>query len=254
MLQKLLSNMSHLRKFIQFSLSISLVLVLANRVSAQTANTVQRAVRDFVLLSGSNSPGTTLIGSSITINGGSVGAYKMVQTTGNATINSNIYSADKITLTNSNVVKGDLSAAANYPGPPITSGTILSIGSSASITGKADVFGSVVWGGGTISGNLTIPPSATYTGPNLGSKLVKGTPTLQLLPQLPQPFVINNVTYPVITTTTTANATYGPGNYGNISYSGNRTLKLVKPGLYIFNSIKMTGNSNILTFRVLLPL
>jgi len=240
--------MSHLRKFIQVSLSILLVLFFANRVSAQTPNTVQRAVRDFVLLSGSNSPGTTLIGSSITINGGSVGAYKMVQTTGNATINSNIYSADKITLTNSNVVKGDLSAAANYPGPPITSGTILSIGSSASITGKADVFGSVVWGGGTISGNLTIPPSATYTGPNLGSKLVKGTPTLQLLPQLPQPFVINNVTYPVITTTTTANATYGPGNYGNISYSGNKTLKLVKPGLYIFNSIKMTGNSNILTF------
>ena len=80
-------------------------------------------------------PATTLIGSSITINGGSVGAYKLVQTTGNATINSNIFSADKIILTNSNIVKGDISAAANYPNLPLSTGTILSVGSSASITG-----------------------------------------------------------------------------------------------------------------------
>src|SRR5678810_788257 len=52
----------------------------------------QLTPRDFTLLSGPNSPGTTLIGSSITINGGKVGAYKLVQTTGNSTINADIIS------------------------------------------------------------------------------------------------------------------------------------------------------------------
>ena len=56
----------------------------------------------YVLLSSDNQPngtGITLIGSSITINGvsstgfkGTVGAYKMVQTTGNATIKAHIHS------------------------------------------------------------------------------------------------------------------------------------------------------------------
>ena len=59
---------------------------------------------DFVVLSGPNGPGTTLIGSSITINNGSLGAYKLFQTTGNTTINSNIYSGDKIIITNSDVI------------------------------------------------------------------------------------------------------------------------------------------------------
>jgi len=92
----------------------------------------QLTPRDFTLLSGPNSPGTTLIGSSITINGGKVGAYKLVQTTGNTTINADIISGDKIILTNSNIVNGRISAAANYPNLPISTGTILSVGSSTS--------------------------------------------------------------------------------------------------------------------------
>src|SRR6187401_565423 len=72
----------------------------------------QLTPRDFTLLSGPNSPGTTLIGSSITINGGKVGAYKLVQTTGNVTfIGASIHSGDKITLTNSNIVGGKITAA-----------------------------------------------------------------------------------------------------------------------------------------------
>ena len=54
-------------------------------------------IRDYTLLSGPEGTGTTLIGSSITLNGGAVGSYKLVQTTGNVAFNgTNIYSADKI--------------------------------------------------------------------------------------------------------------------------------------------------------------
>jgi len=242
--------MSHLRKSFQIILSILSILVFVNTASAQTANTTQRKRSEFVLLAGRNTPATVNIGSSITINGGSVGAFKLVQTSSSATINSNIYSSDKIVIGNSNVVKGNLSAAANYPNSPITPGTILSVGSS-SVTGNSDVFGNVSFGG-TVTGTITIPPSASYSPSSLGSKVIKGTPNLQLPPSLPadlpDPYVINNTTYPVITTTTTANATFGPGNYGNINYSGSKTLTLLKPGLYIFNSMKMTGNSNTITF------
>src|SRR5688500_144367 len=122
------------RLFSRSAFKIFVVSTFLLSVSIWSA--AQKKVSEFVLLAGPNSPGTTLIGSSITINGGSVGAYKLVQTTGNATINSNIYSADKIIIANSNVIKGDISAAANYPNLSFPGGTILSVGSSTSITGK----------------------------------------------------------------------------------------------------------------------
>jgi hypothetical protein len=95
----------------------------------------------YVLLSGPNSPGTTLFGSSITINGisssgfkGTVGAYKLVQTTGNTTIKAHIQSGDKVIITNSNVIQGNI-AAGNSSG---STGTIVSIGSSVSLVGNID--------------------------------------------------------------------------------------------------------------------
>ena len=74
---------------------------------------VQLNPNDFVLYS-NGTTGTTLIGSSITINGGSVGARRLVQTTGNVTINSNIHSGDRIMLSNSNIIKGNITAAGNF--------------------------------------------------------------------------------------------------------------------------------------------
>ncbi len=242
--------MSHLRKLFELSLSILSVLVLVNTVSAQTANTTLRKRSEFVLLAGRNTPATVNINSSVAISGGSIGAFKLVQTSSSATITSNIYSSDKIVIGNSNVIKGNLSAAANYPNSPITTGTILSVGSS-SITGNSDVFGNVSFGG-SVTGTITIPPSATFSPSSLASKVIKGTPNLQLPPSqhpdLPNPYVINNSIYPVITTTTTGTTSVGPGSYGHINYSGNKKLTLLRPGIYVFNSIKMTGNSNELVF------
>jgi hypothetical protein len=109
---------------------------------------------DFTLWTGPDGTGTTLIGSSITINGGRVGARKLVQTTGNVTfIGANIHSGDKIILTNSNIVGGLITAANSS----LSTGTILSIGSSTNVSGNIDVNGNVVIGGGTVSGKVTIP-------------------------------------------------------------------------------------------------
>ena len=115
----------------------------------------QLKISDFTLFSGPNGTGTTLIGSSIVINGGAVGARKLVQTTGNVTFTAgtNIHSGDKIILTNSNVVGGKITAANSS----LSTGTVLSVGSSTNISGNIDVNGNVVIGGGTVSGKVTIP-------------------------------------------------------------------------------------------------
>ncbi|TMI90296.1 MAG: T9SS type A sorting domain-containing protein [Bacteroidetes bacterium] len=196
---------------------------------------------DFVVLSGPNGPGTTLIGSSITINNGSLGAYKLFQTTGNATINSNIYSGDKIIITNSNVINGRIAAANSS----LSTGTILSVGSSTLITGNIDVKGNIVIGGGTVSGIVTLPVGNTYSGPAPGGGTVFGTPSIPTLPSMPAATI-----FPAAgSTNITNNQSISPGSYGNVTYSGNKTLTLNGPGVYVFNTILWTGNSNKLVFN-----
>ena len=110
-----------MKKFIKTSriefafLFLSIILFAGYSALAQ-----QIPISDLVLYSGNGGIGTTLpasggyatmVGSSISISGGSVGGKTLVQTTGNATINSNIYSDGKVILTNSNVVGGKITAA-----------------------------------------------------------------------------------------------------------------------------------------------
>jgi hypothetical protein len=183
------------------------------------------------------------IGSSINISGGSIGSKTLVQTTGNATISSSIYSGGRVTLTNSNVVNGRITAAdsANLKG------TTLSVGSSALLGGNIDVKGNIVIGGGTVSGIVTHPPGTTYSGPQIGSREVIAEPGLPTLPVLLP--VTDISSYPILTNNINATLATGPGNYGNINFGGNKTLTLNRPGIYVFNSIKMTGNSNKLVFN-----
>jgi len=219
-------------------------ILISTNSEAQQLN-----IRDFALFSGSGGTGTTIppspgygvqIGSSITINGGSVGSYTLIQTTGNATINSNIYSGGKVTLTNSNVVDGKITAANSASLP----GTILSVGSSASLSGNIDVNGNIVIGGGTVSGVVTHPLGTTYSGPEIGGRNVTGTPTLPALPPLP---AIR--TFPAAgATDITSTQTITPGSYGNVNLGGNKTLTLDGAGIYVFNSIHFSGNSNKFVF------
>ena len=139
--------------------NIFLVLgfILANEKLAAQDNLYQ-----YVLLSSDKQPngtGVTLIGSSITINGvsssgykGTVGAYKMVQTTGNTSIKAHILSGDKVSITNSNIIEGNIKAG-NSSG---STGTVVSIGSSVTLTGNIDSRGNIVVGGGSVNGTVNV--------------------------------------------------------------------------------------------------
>ena len=126
----------------------------------------------FVVFSGAGGPGTSpvlspgygvQISSSANINGGSIGSLKLVKSTGNFTINGNIYSKGTISLVNGTNVTGKL-AALNSPAAGGTT-PILSVGSNANLGGNIDVNGKIVVGGGTVSGKVTYSPGATYVGP-----------------------------------------------------------------------------------------
>ena len=221
---------------------------------SSTSNAQSPSMRDFAIFAGSGLPGSAAppspgygvqIGSSITINGGSVGSYKLIQTTGNASIQSNIYSGGKVVLTNSNVVAGKI-AAANSDS---LSGTILSVGSSTNLSGNIDVYGNIVIGGGTVSGIVTHPLGTTYTGPSIGSRNVTGTPTLPDLPPLPGITQFPEPEPGVIPENITNTKTIGPGFYNNVTLGGNKTLTLEGVGTYVFNSFQLTGNSNKLVFN-----
>lgn len=203
----------------------------------------QLTLDSFVMFSGPNGTGTTLIGSSITINGGSVGARKLVQTTGNATINANIYSGDKVVITNSNIINGRITAANSSA----STGNILTVGSSTSISGNIDVNGNVVIGGGTVSGTVTVPVGSTYSGPAPAGGTVFGPPSLPALPVMPDP-----TPFPAMTPglpNITGNQTIPAGTYGNVVFGGNKTLTLDGAGVYYFYSFQLSGNSNKLVFN-----
>ena len=204
------------------------------------------SLRDYTVFSGPNGTGTTIIGSSININGGAVGAYNLVQTTGNVAFNNaSMHSGDKIILTNSNIISGRITAA-NSSG---STGTVLSIGSSATITGNIDVNGNVVIGGGSVNRIVTIPEGRTYSGPTPSGGVVNGSPTLPVLPAMPAAASLP-VPPPNLPNITTSQ-TLAPNFYGNINFGGNKTLTLDGPGTYYFSSFHWSGNSNklILNFK-----
>jgi hypothetical protein len=213
-------------------------------LSTSSKLTAQQALKltDFVIFSGPGGTGTSLIGSSIMINGGSAGAYKLVQTTGNVTINSNIYSGDKIILANSSIVTGKI-AAGNSSN---SSDVILSVGSNAqlgdAISDSINVRGNINIGGGTVAGVVTLSGSS-YIGPAPGAGPFYTTPNIPVLPSMP-----TEANYTGGAGTVTTNKTYTPGTYGTINYSGNKTLTLKGPGNYYFKAFNWTGNSNKLIF------
>ena len=137
-----------------------LTTTLTTTLSAQQTN-----IKDYVIFGGNGScpggvgvkaplaPGCAVqLGPASNIQGGSVGSYRLVKSTGSATINANIFCGGTIQLANSNSVTGKITAANS----PAVSGTILSVGSSATISGNIDVNGNIIIGGGTVSGNVTV--------------------------------------------------------------------------------------------------
>ena len=229
--------------------NIFLVLgfILANEKLAAQDNLYQ-----YVLLSSDKQPngtGVTLIGSSITINGvsssgykGTVGAYKMVQTTGNTSIKAHILSGDKVSITNSNIIEGNIKAG-NSSG---STGTVVSIGSSVTLTGNIDSRGNIVVGGGSVNGTVNV--LGTYSGPTPSNPLIGNNPQVPALPAMPAPKNFSAPPTNNITGNTTLTYVADTVKSGNIIFSGNKTLTLVNPGVYVFNSFQWSGNSNKLIF------
>ena len=133
-------------------------------------------ISDYVIFGGSNS---VKIGSSTNIQGGSIGSFKLVQSTGNIicgtnNLKTNIYSGGTVVLANSNAVSGKVTAANAFN----AAGTILSVGTSASLGGNIDVNGNIVIGGGTVSGIVTNPAGTSYKLGGITIANTKGTPLL----------------------------------------------------------------------------
>ena len=185
-----------------------ILILLLGFSLAQEKLEAQDNLYQYVLLSADKAPngtGITLIGSSITINGvsssgykGTVGAYKMVQTTGNTSIKAHILSGDKVSITNSNIIEGNIKAG-NSSG---STGTVVSIGSSVTLNGNIDSKGNIVVGGGSVNGTVNVFPG-TYSGPTPSNPVIGNNPQVPALPTMPAPKTFSSPP----TTNITANTT-----------------------------------------------
>ena len=232
-----------------FNVVIVVILLLSFQAGAQQLN-----ISDFVLFGGNGncpsgsgqatppSPGCALqIGSSTSIQGGSIGSFNLVKSTGTASVTGNIYSGGTVVLANSNTVNGKITAANTLN----STATILFVGSGALLGGNIDVKGKITVGGGTVSGRVTHPTGTTYTGPTPGGGNVTGTPTLPTLPQMPA--ITSFQAYG--STNVTSTQTLSPGTYCSMTLSGNKTVTFSGPGIYVFKSIKNTGSNNSFVFN-----
>jgi len=231
-----------------------LTLVLVCGLFPTILKAQQLKITDFVLFGGTGTvlpgqraplaPGYGVqFGSSSSIQGGSIGSFKLVKSTGNAIINGNIYSGSTIQLANSNVVKGKLAAGSS---PLAVPGTVISVGSNANLAGRIDANGNIVVGSGTVSDSVIHSASTTYSGPNIGLRNRTGTPTLPTLPVMPE--ITGFTAAGSMHITSTIPGGIGPGSYGNVTLGGNKTLTFNGPGDYVFNSITNSGTSNDFVF------
>src|SRR5258706_8538800 len=206
----------------------SSLFILICTLSTNVLFSQQTSITDYVIFGGQKTsippqtaplaPGYAVqLGSSCNIQGGSIGSYNLVKSTGNLTLGTNIYSGGTIQLANSNVVTGKITAAnlTTLPLPLPAGSTILSIGSSTNIAGNIDVNGNIVIGGGTVSGIVTHPLGTTYSGPVpvLPAVEVTGLPTLPILPVLPDPKI-----FPVFPSGSPLNFSTSQPIHRNLSY------------------------------------
>ncbi|MES1214111.1 MAG: hypothetical protein ABUT20_01235, partial [Bacteroidota bacterium] len=188
-----------------------------------------------------NSPGcSVMIGSGSLINGGSVGSYRLVTTSGTVKITGNIYSGGTVSLDKTNTITGKISAANSQN---LTT-TILSVGTNSILGGNIDVKGNIVIGSGsTVSGIVTHTTPTNYSGPTPGGNVV-GTPTLPVMPLMPP-----ITSFPAIgSTNITGTKTIGKGVYKDVNLGSNATLTLSGPGVYVFKSLTTSGPNGKIVF------
>jgi hypothetical protein len=239
-----------MRQFITWSTSAKLLMTFVVTLSLTSMLQAQQtSMSDFVIFGGAKSSGQTQppapgyavqLGSSSLVQGGAVGSYGLVKSTGNLTVNGHIFSGGTIQLSNNNVITGRIAAANN----PIVSGTILSVGSSANIGGNIDVNGNIVIGGGKVSGTVTHPSGTTYTGPFPRANII-GAPALPVLPKMPVITGFQPCPYPMQPDINSTRS-ITPGAYDDIKLKGNQTLTFNGPGIYVFDLVDNRGNNNFI--------
>ncbi|HNQ13766.1 MAG TPA: hypothetical protein PKM16_11220, partial [Bacteroidia bacterium] len=222
------------------SLVTFLIFLSVAQLSAQVLQ-----MSDFVLFTGPGGQGTTnplSPGPGVhmkynnTIQGGMIGSHVLIKTTGSVLINADMHSLNKMFLKNGNQINGDLSIT----NQALLNGQIFTAGTNTQITGNINVNGNSEIKGGFINGMLTRPANRSYNGPIPSGGIVVGNPTLPVIPNLP---AITN--FPPASNNHILNSqTISPGAYGNIFLSGNQTLKLSGPGVYVFNEVNNTGLKN----------
>ena len=212
------------------------VLALLTALSFGT-NAQITQLTDYVMFSGNGGAGSTdpgsagygvIFGGGVTIIGGNIESYRLVQSGNGALLNTNIYSGGKVVLGGGNSVSGRMTAQNLYPAP--ATGTILSAGTNATLSGVMDVGGNVVVSSGTVSG--PVHTTGTYSGPTPTNGVTNAVsyPTLPVYPDA--------IVFPAAGATNITNTqTISPGNYGNVSFGNNKTLTFNGPGIYVFNSI-----------------
>ena len=227
------------------------LLVLAAVFLLQPVRAQQLPVSNFVLFGGFNqisgqatppAPGRGVqLNTGSSAQNGAIGSYTLVKLVGNGTSGGNIHSGGKVEFGN-NSTAGGIVTAANTGG---LSGTIFQTGSGAILSGNIDVNGNIVVTGGTVSGKVTQPAGSTYTGPTPAGGRVMGTPSLPVLPAMPDITPFPNAG----NTNITGTQTIGPGAYGNMSLTGGKTVTFSSPGVYVFNSIANSGTFNNFTYN-----
>ena len=214
-------------------------------LSGNLLNAQQTGISDFVLFGGTISvlPGQTApaspgysvqIGSSSNVQGGFIGSFKLVKSTGTAIVNGNIHSGGIVELANSNTVTGKITAANSTA----STGLVLSVGSKTNIVGNIDVKGNISIGGGTVSGRVTHPAGTTYSGPVPAGGNITGIPQLPVLPVMPP--ITSFQPYQQLPDINSTQAIL-PGAYDDIKLTGNKTLTFSGTGIYVFHQIENSG-------------
>ena len=197
----------------------------------------QTTIRDYVLFGGK----TTQIGTATTINGGRIGSYNQVITIGNTDITGDINSDNLVQLSNSNTIKGNISAKNQLN----VKGVILSTGSNFYFpnNGRIDVGGNVDIKSGTINGTIYIPRGAKYTGPKTD---VSNSPQFPALPQTMP--AVSAFPAPGSENITSTRSLTPNKSYGDLVLDGGKTVTFPGTGVYTFNSIRISNSSNSFVF------
>jgi hypothetical protein len=202
------------------------------------APSLHAQVKDYVIFGSTG----VQIGTSTNIPAGKIGSNVLITSVGNASFGGDLVSKGKIVLANSNSVSGNIYAA-NATSPAAT-GTIFQTGSNASLNGPINVNGNIVVGGGSVNG--PVYTTGTYSGPLPSINPVRNNPTFAPLPSLPVFYKIN----PVNSNVNFKNSgSIDPGSYNSLALTGGKSDTFSRPGVYVFNFIKNTGNTSNLVFN-----